>query len=254
MRIVSYLCSIMKILGKASLIALAIVSSSCLSWLESDPVPTKYSAIVTMKPQEDKSFYMKQNDSVAFVALNSELKQYPFKELEEKRAIIYFNVPEEEKEVTVEGFKYGVGVNLLQLDTIRIRNLDLYDKEKESSYGSAFVDLYGNAPGNVLNTDIQDGYLTLACRYMIGGSSKHEISVLYGQNPDDPYELYVRHNANGDYAMGMETYVFAYSLKNLPYTGGEPKDITIKWLSYSSGKEESMKLKYQTRPDWIPDL
>lgn len=245
----------MRIVKNTFLLAAVLCACSCSSWMETDKAPIKYAAVVTMKPQEDDTFFMKQNDTVAYVALNKELQKFPFKEKLEKRAIVYFTVPDEGHDVVVEGFKYGVGINVQQIDTMYIRSLTLYEADKADSYGDAAMDLYGNSPGYVMNTEIQDGYLSLACRYMVGNASvKHQISVVYGANPEDPYELWVKHNAKGDYAVGMDSFLYTFSLKDLPYTGGEAKDVTVKWNSFATGKEESLKLKYETRPDWIPTL
>lgn len=44
----------------------------------------------------------------------------------------------------------------------------------------------------------EDGYLTLRFRTVWGGSQKHFVNLLLGQNPDNPYEVEFRHNAYGD--------------------------------------------------------
>mgnify|MGYP000385156400 CR=1 FL=1 len=41
-------------------------------------------------------------------------------------------------------------------------------------------------------------YLTLRFRALWGGQKVHYINLVTGVNPDNPYEVELRHNVNGD--------------------------------------------------------
>lgn len=226
--------------------------SSCGGWLEKGENVITYSSVVTLRPQEDKSFYMTQNDSVAFVPVNSDLAVYPYKDLTEKRAVIYFTEAEpRENSFDLDSYRHVVNINVISIDTLAIKPVTVYDPLKDASYGSAAVGLYYGTPGIALNTEIVDGYLNLGCFFYLGdGSVKHELTLLGGVNPENPYELELRHNANGDYVMTSKSFIYNFSLKDLPDTKGEEVDLIIRWNSLSSGKTDSMTLKYRTRDDW----
>ena len=90
-------------------------------------------------------------------------------------------------------------------------------------------------------TSVEDGYLTLHYVTWWGsGDVRHNFSLHRGLNPEDPYELTLVHDAAGDEPLEKGDALVCFSLKDLPSTHGEPKILTLKWLSGEGSQEESL--------------
>lgn len=230
------------------------LSSSCNKEDWRDKVTPIVSATVTFKPQADGSYFVEQDDSTALVVLNKNLKEYPFKEAtKEKRALIqYVRVNEPGDDVPhpagIDAYKRTLFVKLAAMDTIKTKNPVVFDPAAK----------YGNDPmGLYLSKDIfpttiiEDGYLNLCFTIPMGSIGvSHEINLVTGVNPSDPYEVELRHNANGDNDEYNRAFIMCFPLKDLPDTHGETVKLTINWNSSVTGKMELTKYDYCSRTDW----
>ena len=113
--------------------------------------------------------------------------------------------------------------------------------------------IYGTDPVEIVNdwvTLAEDGYLTLRFRTVWGGSQKHFVNLLLGQNPDNPYEVEFRHNAYGDTYGNTDDGLVAFKLDELPDTEGKTVKLKLKWKSFSGDK--SAEFDYCTRKSVAP--
>ncbi len=105
------------------------------------------------------------------------------------------------------------------IDSIRTKNT-------VPSLGDLNDTKYGNDPIEIVKdwlTVAEDGYLTLRIRTIWGCLNvRHSINLLTDVNPENPYELELRHDANGDVNGELGDALIAFNLKNLPHAeGGE---------------------------------
>ena len=113
--------------------------------------------------------------------------------------------------------------------------------EDEKKYGRdhvAIIDLWA--------TGVEDGYLNLCFDAAWGRYGRgHYINLVTGTDPEDPYTLVLRHNANGDDYMNgayVARSLVAFSLRELPDTQGKTVDLTLKYDTRDGQK--SVKYKY----------
>ncbi len=197
-------------------------------------------AIVTVKPLDDKSFFLQLNDETALLPVGVTKLPYGNKEV---RAFVNYTpavMPEgADKE------KYADAVKINWLDS-------LLTKQSKPSMAEENDNLYGNDPVEIMNnwmTVVEDGYITLNFSTFWGNrNTKHEVNLLTGGNPDNPYEVEFRHNAFGDVNGIKGDGIVAFSLKDLPDTNGETVKLTLKWMSFSGIKKA--EFDYCTRTDW----
>lgn len=207
---------------------------------------------VTFKTQEDGTLFLEVDDTTAVIPVN--YTTYPFKGYPEKRGVATY-LTDFSTTKSLPGYKRTFDVTLTQMDTV-------YTKNPVASTGSAEGDdtLYGKDKLGIYfsgfpYTTVEDGYLFLSFSLMAGGSIPHDINLVTGLNPDDPYEIELRHNAHSDAPLYQFDGTVNFSLKDLPDTNGETVDLTLKWTSLVSGEKESFKFKYCSRTDWpVPNM
>lgn len=209
--------------------------------------------MVTLRPQADGSFYMKAREDLALVAINQEYAKYPYKDGKEHRAIIQFGYdPEEVSTSVVPGYEKTQDVTLFSVDTLRTKLPLVYEESKDADYGDASIGLY--LTDEVFpSTCIEDGYLNVSLALPCGYEGvTHTVNLLTGVDPDDPYTVELRHNANGDVPIEvLDVYPpYCFPLKSLPDTEGKTVKLTLKWKSLVSGEVESFQFDYCTRTDW----
>lgn len=87
-------------------------------------------------------------------------------------------------------------------------------------------------------TVAEDGYLTLRFRALWGGQKVHYINLISGVNPDNPYEVELRHNVNGDPQNYWRDALVAFNLNDaVPDTEGKTVKLTIRWRSSKGYKK-----------------
>ncbi len=196
-------------------------------------------AIVTVKPIDDKAFYLQLDDKTALLPVGTGKLPYGDKEV---RAFVNFTYTDMPQDADKDKYEGAVKINWLD---------SLLTKQPKADMGAENDKLYGKDPVEIMNnwmTVVEDGYITLNFMTVWGNrNTSHEVNLLTGGNPDDPYEVEFRHNAFGDVNGQRGNGIVAFSLKDLPDTGGETVKLTLKWMSFSGMK--STKFDYCTRKD-----
>lgn len=191
-------------------------------------------ALVTVRPVAGTNdFVMQLNDSVTLYPTN--LKTPPFGQ-KEVRALVNYT--------TEKGDKNSRNVYVNWIDSIRT-------KQPVQSQGTlADAQLYGNDPIDIVRdwvTVAEDGYLTLRIRTAWGNANvKHHINLLTGTNPNNPYEVELRHDAKGDVGGKVGDALIAFNLNNMPHEGKQKIRFTLKWKSFMG--EKSINFDLLLRP------
>ena len=73
----------------------------------------------------------------------------------------------------------------------------------------------------------------------------HFVNLIPTNNPDNPYEVEFKHDANGDVNGRMGDGLVAFKLDDLPDTEGETVKLKLIWKSFSG--EKSAEFDYRTR-------
>lgn len=189
-------------------------------------------AVVTVCPNADGSFVMQLDDETQLIPTN--LKTSPFGD-KEVRALVNFT----ESQPSAKAYQTR-NVEVNWLDSIRT-------KLPVESLGELDDEKFGNDPIEIVNdwvTVAEDGYLTLRIRTVWNHvETPHVLNLVSGINPDDPFELELRHDAKGDTDGNWGDALIAFNLNQLPRTGSETETINLKWKSFSGDKSTSFKIK-----------
>lgn len=197
-----------------------------------------YTALVTVVPVSDNSFEMNLTNTVKLIPTN--LKASPFKD-KEVRALVNYTYDDE-----TESPLRNVSINWM--DSIRTK-MPVIDKgvDNDALYGKDCIEIVKDWV-----TIAEDGYLTLRVRTKWGSPGvKHEVNLLSGGNPEDPYEFELRHNANGDTFGEIGDALIAFNLNQLITTNDPVVKIKIKWESFSGPKSTEFDLT--TRNSTVDD-
>ena len=186
-------------------------------------------ALVTTKTANDGTFFLQVTDNTTMLPCN--ISKSPFDK--EMRALINY-VPVD-KELLPNGDLRGcdMAVKVLWIDSIRTKMPvpDLAELN-DATYGSDCVEIIDDWV-----TVAEDGYLTLRFRTVWGGIGKiHYVNLLTGVNPENPYEVELRHDAQGDVNGEFADALVAFNLNDLPDTGGQTVKLKLRWKSYSGEK------------------
>ena len=224
-------------------IAAAVLSVAACSLDKNsfDPDIMYPSAIVTVKPDADNSsFRMQLDEETVLHAVN--LKKSPFG-TKEVRALVNYRKPTSD-ELDNGGIYADISnVYVNWIDSILTKKTvpDLGEDMNFATYGNDPVELFGDWA-----TVVEDGYITLHFQTIWGtGGIQHTVNLITGTDPDDPYKVVFRHNANGDIYGEAGDALVAFSLAELPDTEGQTVDLTIEWNSFSGTK--TAKFHYKTR-------
>jgi hypothetical protein len=96
-------------------------------------------------------------------------------------------------------------------------------------------------------TGLEDGYLTLHYNTWWGLSPvRHSFYVITGTDPADPYTLVLQQKADGDKKDEQGDALICFDVNALPDTGGEYKELTLKWTS-SGGTASEKTFKFKSR-------
>lgn len=233
---------IYSVFNKTLLFVGAIVCTIGLqSCLDDDDNNTYYlrypNALVTVKGAADDAFFLQLDDKTTLLPTN--VKASPFGD-KEVRALVNYS------EVNEPSGDYTKAVHINWIDSILTKPI-APDLGKEND------EVYGTDPVEIVNdwvTIAEDGYLTLRFRTIWGGSKKHFVNLLLGQNPENPYEVEFRHNAYGDTYGSEGDGLAAFKLDELPDTEGKTVKLKLKWKSFSG--EKSAEFDYCTRKSVTP--
>ncbi len=191
-------------------------------------------ALVTVCPLNDTAFVMQLDDSTTLHASN--IQKPPFGNKEVRALLNYSDA------TTRDSLRY-VYVNWI--DSIRT-------KQPVPTAGTQNDSLYGNDAIEIVRdwvTVAEDGYLTLRLRTYWGNTGKtHFINLLTGVNPDNPYEVELRHNANGDNVTRQGDALIAFNLNDLAAAEdkGQKVKLTLRWKSSIGNK--TLEIDLRMRP------
>ncbi|MEA4997500.1 MAG: NigD-like protein [Petrimonas sp.] len=190
-------------------------------------------ALVTVKHTVDKTVFLQLDDKTTLLPVN--LTTSPFGE-KEVRALVNY------KEVDKPSSGYDQAVHVNWIDSIRTKPMaPNLGAENDTKYGIDPVEIVGDWV-----TVAEDGYLTLRFRTQWGYPRVvHSVNLIPANNPENPYEVEFRHNANGDMGGRFGDGLVAFRLNNLPDTEGDTVKLKLKWKSFSG--EKSVEFDYKTR-------
>lgn len=210
--------------------------SSCLDSGDNTDINMLYpNALVTVKHAADETVFLQLDDKTTLLPVN--LKSSPF-DKKEVRALVNYKEAED-----AANKSYSKAVHVNWIDSIRT-------KPMAASLGSKNDETYGNDPVEIINdwvTLVEDGYLTLRFRTNWGYQRvTHYVNLISTNNPDNPYEVEFRHDANGDTNERFGDGLVAFKLDKLPDTKGKDVKLKLKWKSFSG--EKSVEFDYNTTP------
>lgn len=220
------------LLLSGGLLCILLMLQSCL---KDDASSYKYwpNALVTVKTSDNNAVYLQLDDKTTLLPVN--LTKHPF-DSKEVRALVNFD------EVDDPSGIFNKAVHINWIDSIRTKAIapNLGD-ENDTEYGVDPVEIV-----NDWVTIVEDGYLTLRFRTVWGRHSNkvHYVNLLESADPEKPYELEFRHNANGDVNGVMGDGLVAFKLDKLPDTEGKTVKLKLKWKSFSGDK--SVEFDYNT--------
>lgn len=165
-------------------------------------------ALVTLKTNASGTFFLQLDDSTTVIPTNMKASPYGKKEV---RALANINMDAKEpKDHVKSGY-----VNWL--DSILTKNMapNLGDKN-DATYGNDPVELVKD-----WTTLVEDGYLTLRFRTYFGYGKRHVLNLI---PTGKPYEVELRHNAQGDDRRVVRDGLVAFRLIGLPDTGGRKRN------------------------------
>lgn len=213
-----------KMIFSCGVVVLCMVLQSCLS--DDNDVPSTFpNALVTVKTNADGSTYFQLDENTKLYANNINKRLYDGKEV---RALINYTV------LNTDDTKNTKDIHVNWIDSIRT-------KELIHSLDGKIPDNIGDNSIEVINdwvTVLEDGYLTLRVRALWGIPYKtHYLNLISGINNKDPYEVELRHNANGDKGERLGDALIAFKLKGLDIKEGQI--LTLKWKSFDGSEKRT---------------
>lgn len=213
------------VLAALGMVVLSMTMGSCSTDDDNDYYWSKTpNALVTVKTTND-GCYFQLDDSTTLLPTN--LKK-PFGD-KEVRALVNYTLTDQKDN------QYNAVVHVNWIDSILTKkpvpNLAT-PEENDAKYGHDAVDIVRDWV-----TIAEDGYLTLRFRALWGNVKPHSINLVAGVNPENPYEVELRHNTNGDPQLRWGDALVAFDLNGVvPDTNGKKVKLTIKWKSTAGDK------------------
>lgn len=187
-------------------------------------------ALVTVYPKDDNSFFMQLDEKTVLLPTNMKGSPYGKKEV---RALVNYTEEINAKEQDVR----NVYVNWI--DSIRT-------KEPIASAGEKNDSIFGKDPIEIVKdwvTVAEDGFLTLRIRTAWGPKHQpHYINLLSGVNKDDALEFELRHHAYGDLGGHMGDALIAFNLNKILKEAGADRKIKLSWTSFDGKKTAEFSL------------
>lgn len=186
----------------------------------------EYMAIVTVKQAPDKTVYFQLNDSTTVFPRNY---QTGFTRMERVicEAMVWTNTQDS---------PYPYTCDVEWIDSIE--------------EGEVLTNTFHSDPIDVFDdwmTSVEDGFLTVHYNVWWGLTPiAHRFCVVTGTNPDDPYELVLKHDASGDAMEEKADGLVYFDINSLPSTEGQYKILTLKWNTLGGSASEK-KFKFKTR-------
>lgn len=214
--------------------AAGILATSCLKDSEYPGLDFYPNAVVTVKTSDAGTLYFQLDDETTLKPDNMQASRYD----REVRALMNFTdlgpwEGENEGELV---FDRLVEVNML--DSLRT-------KDAVATLGSTSADdeRFGTAPIEIVDnwyTSLEDNYLTVSfCGYWGDPYIAHEINLVYGTDPENPYLVELRHNPHDDNerpATIQSVGVVAFRIDNIPGIEGRPDHLDVRYTSFSGSR------------------
>lgn len=222
---------ITKVLFTAGILLGMLALPSCHD--DDDNVYAYYpNALVTVKKAASDKVFFQLDDNTTLLPVN--ITTHPFGSKEVRALVNYDEVNDPH-----QGFDKAVKVNWI--DSIRT-------KPMARNLGERNNEVYGNDPVEIVNdwvTIAEDGYLTLRFRTLWTSGTTHYVNLISTNNPENPYEVEFKHNANGDINGRFGDGLVAFKLDDLPDTEGQTVKLKLKWKAFNSDK--SVEFDYRSR-------
>lgn len=221
----------------AALLSLPMILSSCN---DNDDTfnfasPT---ALVTVCPNDDGSWVMQLDDVTTLLPTN--MPEAPFDGKEVRALVNYTETPLYTRTRDSGDEKTTISVEVNWIDSIRTKLPVMITDFNDTQ-------IFGNDPIEIINdwvTVAEDGYLTLRVRTNWSNPhSIHAINLVTGINPDDPFEMELRHDAKGDLYGQTGDALVAFNLNGLRHTEGDKVRLKIKWRSFTGEKNAEFDLQ-----------
>ena len=191
-------------------------------------------AVVTVRPQADGSFFMQLDDFTVIYPDNMDKSPFGDKEV---RALVNYTPSVANDADPESSFSYARINWIDSLLTKQMAPNDVEDIDKT----------YGTDPVEILRgwTVVEDGYFTIDFATKTAGyGGKHWVNLVYTGDPkaaedSEKYVVEFKHDADGDNYGTLAEGFAAFRLDGtygLPDTGGETVKLTLKWNSYSGPK------------------
>lgn len=224
-------------------LALLVPTCALQSCVDDDSmVLRRPTALVTVRPTDGGAFTLQLDNTTTLYPSN--MKSSPFG-AKEVRALVNYTDDGNEGKVR--------NVHINWIDSIRTKNtVPNLGTENNTRYGDDAIEIVKDWV-----TIAEDGYLTLRIRTQWGRSNiKHYINLLTGVNPDNPYELELRHDAKGDIGDSMGDALIAFNLNDLPRKDQQNVKLKLNWKSFSGKKsaEFDLYLRPQKQRDYTANI
>lgn len=184
-------------------------------------------ALVTVKRSTAGVTYLQLNDSTTLLPTNTASTLFGGKEV---RALVNYRSSNEQH----DGFSKAISV--VWIDSIRTKSVVELTPQ---------IQAMADNPLEIVNswiTCLEDGYLTLQiCTYWGTPAKAHRMELVAGTNAENPYELVLRQDAQGDLTGTWNSSIIAFRLDKLPANIKNGQEITLKWTSYSGTKTARFK-------------
>ena len=192
-------------------------------------------AVVTVRPQADGSFFMQLDDFTVIYPDNMDKSPFGDKEV---RALVNYTPSVANDADPESSFSYA---RINWIDSIRTKQPveNLGEEQNNLTYGTDPIEIVRDWV-----TVAEDGYLTLRIRTRWGERCRpHIINLVGGVNPDNIYEFDLHHDAQGDTYGNMGDALIAFNLNGLPRDGGNNVTIRLNWRSFTGYKSFDFKLR-----------